>query len=156
MEDFAKSLKYVYLRINLWVLLFLESFASHSICTTVAWVTGRWVKFVDEVGSTIFNWNPDCIFATVRTIPKADLPFNFTIFHCRMSIIQPTWPVCTTSVCWHTRCWHFCTSSPHKTIPSLRELAVTQLWTVRCYVMYLSISITQVFIIIAMIGCKVK
>ena len=136
-----------------WVLLFIDFFASHLVCITVA---SRWVKFVNEVWSTIFNWNRDYIFATGRTITKADLPFNFIIFHCRMSISQPTWPVCTTSVCWHTRCWHFCTSSPHKTIPSLRELAVTQLWTVRCYVMYLSISITQVFIIIAMIGCKVK
>ena len=47
MEDFAKSLKYVYLRIILWVPLFLDFFASHPICTTVAWVTSRWVKFVD-------------------------------------------------------------------------------------------------------------
>ena len=114
MEDFAKSLKYVYLRIILWVPLFLEFFASHSICTTVAWVTSRWVKFVEEVGSTIFDWNSDCIFATVRTIPKADLPFNFTIFHCSMSIIQLTWPFCTTSVCWHTHFWQF---PPNDTIP---------------------------------------
>ena len=120
-------------------------FASHLVYTTVAWVTSWWVKFVDEVWSTIFNWNCDYIFATSRTITKADLPFYFTIFHCRLSISQPTWPVCITSVCWHTRCWHFCTSSPHKTIPSLRELAVTQLWTVNCYVTYLSITITQVF-----------
>ena len=144
------------LGINLWVLLFIEVFASHSVCTTVTWGTLRRVKFVDEVGSTIFNWNYDCISATGRTVTKADLLVNFTIFHCRMRISQPTWPVCTTSECWHTRCWHFCTSSPHKTIPSLRELVVTQLWTVRCFVTYLSISITQVFIMIALIGCKVK
>ena len=156
MEDFAKSLKYVYLRIILWVPLFLEFFASHSICTTVAWVTSRWVKFVDEVGSTIFDWNSDCIFATVRTITKADLLFNFTIFHCSMSIIQPTWPVCTTSVCWHTHFWYFCSGSSHQTILSPRELAVTQLWTVRFYVTYLSMSITQVFIMIAVIRCKRK
>ena len=156
MEDFAKSLKYVYLRIILWVPLLLEFFASHSICTTVAWVTSRWVKFVDEVGSTIFDWNSDCIFATVRTITKPDLPFNFTIFHCSMSIIQPTWPVCTTSVCWHTHFWYFCSGSSHQTILSPRELAVTQLWTVRFYVTYLSMSITQVVIMIAVIGCKRK
>ena len=156
MEDFAKSLKYVYLRIIIWVPLFLEFFASHSICTTVAWVTSRWVKFVDEVGSTIFDWNSDCIFATVRTITKADLLFNFTTFHCSMSIIQPTWPVCTTSVCWHTHFWYFCSGSSHQTILSPRELAVTQLWTVRFYVTYLSMSITQVFIMIAVIGCKRK
>ena len=131
-------------------------FASHLVCTTVAWVTSRWVKFVDEVWSTIYNWNCDYIYATGRTITKADLRFNFTIFHCRMSISQPTWPVCTTSVCCHTRCWHFCISSPHKTITSLRELAITQPWTVRCYVTYLSISITQVLKMIAVIGCKVK
>ena len=116
LEDFAKSLKYVYLRIIWWVPLLLEFFASHSICTTAAWVTSRWVKFVDEVGSTIFDWNSDCIFATVRTITKADLPFNFTIFYCSMSIIQPTWLVCTTSVCWHTHFWYFCSGSSHQMI----------------------------------------
>lgn len=151
MEE-EKSLKYEYLRIILWVPLFLEFFASHSICTTVAWVTSRWVKFVEEVGSTILDWNSDCIFATVRTITKADLPFNFTIFHCSMSIIQLTWPFCTTSVCWHTHFWYFCSGSSHQTILSPRELAVTQLWTVRFYVTYLSMSITQVFIMIAVIG----
>ena len=121
MEDFAKSLKYVYLRIILWIPLFLEFFASHSICTTGTWVSSRWVKFVDEVGSTIFDWNSDCIFATVRTITKADLPFNFIIFYCRMSIIQPTWPVCTTSVCWHTHFWYFCSGSSHQTILSPKK-----------------------------------
>ena len=102
-------------------------FASHSVCITVTWGTSRRVKFVDKVGSTIFNWNCDCIFAIGRTITKADHPVNFIIFHCRMSIIQPTWPVSTTSVCWHTRCWHFRSNSPHKTISSLWELAVTTL-----------------------------
>ena len=94
MEDFAKSLKYVYLRIILWVPLFLEFFVLHSICTTVAWLTSRWVKFGDEVGSTIFDWNSDCIFATVRTITKADLPFNFTIFHCRTTNLTSLHHIC--------------------------------------------------------------
>ena len=104
-------------------LIYWISFASHSVCTTVAWVTSKWVKFVNEVWSTSFNWNCDFIFGgniTGRTITKADLPFNFTIFHCRMSVNQPPWPIGTTSVCWHTRCWYFCSCSSHKTIPSLR------------------------------------
>ena len=33
-----------------------RKFASHSVCTTVALDTNRWmVKFVDEVGSTVLN-----------------------------------------------------------------------------------------------------
>ena len=128
-------------------------FASHSVCTTVAWGTTLWLyKFVDIVGSTVFYKNFFFVSATSRAITKADLPENFTIFHCRMSTIQPTWPVCTTSVCWHTCCGHFCSCSSHKTIPSLRELVVTQRWTDRCIVTYLSIGFTQVFIIIARIG----
>ena len=132
-------------------------FASHSVCTTVAWeTTTRWEKFVDEVRSTVFYKNTFWVSATSRAITKADLPLNFTIFHCRMSIIQPAWPVCTTSVCWRTCCWHFCSRSSHKTIPSLREFVVTQFWTGRCKVIYLSIGFTQVFIMIARISCKVK
>ena len=131
-------------------------FASHSVCSTVAWETKRWVKFVDEVRSTVFYNSNFWVFATSRAITKADLPMNFTILYCWMSTIQPAWPVCTTSVCWHTRCWHFCSCSSHKTIPSLRQLAVTHLWTVRCSITYLSIGFSQVFIIIAMIGCKAK
>ena len=128
-------------------------FALHSVCTTIAWVTTRWVfKFVDKVGSTVFYKKHSCVSATSRAITKADLPENFTIFHCRMNTIQPTWPVCTTSECWHTCCGHFCSCSSHKTIPSLRELVVTQRWTDRCIVTYLSIGFTQVFIIIARIG----
>ena len=142
---------------NLWVLLFLKIFASHSVYTTVPRVTSSWLlKFVDEVGSTVFNRNFFYVLATSRAITKADRPLNFTIFHCRVRTIQPAWPVCTTSVCWHTRCWHFCSRSSSKTIPSLRKLLVTQLWTVRCWVIHLSISITQIFIMIAMIGYKVK
>ena len=145
------------LRMNLWVLLFLKIFASHSVCTTVPRVTSNWLlKFVDEVGSTVFNRNFSFEFATTRASTKADRPLNFTIFHCRMRTMQPAWPVCTTSVCWHTRCWHFCSRSSNKTIPSLRKLLVTQLWTVRCWIIYLSISITQIFIMIAMIGYKMK
>ena len=44
-------------RINLWVLLFLEFLASHSVFTTVTWGISRKVKFVDEVGSTVFYKN---------------------------------------------------------------------------------------------------
>ena len=132
-------------------------FSSYLVCTTVAWATfNRWAKFVDEVGSTDFYRNICWEFATSRSITKADRPKNFTILHCRMSTIQPAWEVCTTSVCWHTRCWHFYSCSSHKTIPSLREWAVTQRWIDRCYVTQLSISITQVFILIARIDYKVK
>ena len=129
-------------------------FASHSVCTTVAWETTRWVfKFVDEVGSTVFYNNSYWVFATSRAITKADLPKNVTIFHCRMSTIQPAWPVCTTSVCWHTRCWHSCSCSSHKTIPSPGEWVVTQRWfKYRCIVTALSIGITQVLIIITWVG----
>ena len=135
-------------------------FTSYSVCTTVAWGTSKWWnKFVDEVGFTVFHQNPHWVFANRGykwTITKADRPLNFTIFHCRMNTIQPAWPVCTTSVCWHMRCWQFCSCSSNKTIPSLRELVVTQHWTERCNVIYLSIGFTQVFIMIARISCKVK
>ena len=132
-------------------------FASYSVCTAVAWGTTRWVKkFVDEVGSAVFYRNRCNILATGATITKADLPGNFTIFCCRMSSIQPAWPICTTSVCWHTRCWHFCSCSFHKTIPSLRKKVVTQLFSDKCCVTYLSIGLTQVTILIARIDCQVK
>ena len=129
-------------------------FTPFLVCTTVPWVTCyKWVKFVDEVGSTVFYRNLCWEFATSRSIIRADRPLNFTIFHCRMRASQPAWKVCTTSECWHTRCWYFCSCSSHKTIPSLRELVVTQPRTVRCYVTYLSTGITQVFIMKARIGC---
>ena len=69
------------------------------------------------------------LFATVAKITKADRPVNFTIFHCRISTNQPAWPVCTTSENWHTHCRHFCSCSAHKTMPSRRELDVTQHWS---------------------------
>ena len=53
--------------------------------------------FVDDEGSTVFYRDDFRVFATGGTIVKADLPVNFTFFLCRMSIIQPTEPVCTTS-----------------------------------------------------------
>ena len=147
----------MYLRINLWVLLFPDIFALHSVCTTVTHITfSRLEKFVDIVWSTVFHKNLLWVFATSRAITKADFSENFTFFHCRMSTIQPAWVDCATSECWHTRCWHFCSWSSHKTIPFLRELVVTQLWSVRCYVTYLSIGSTQVFIMITRIGYKVK
>ena len=155
-EDFAKSLQYVYLRINLWVVLFLEFFISHSVCTTEAWVTSRLEKFVDEVGSTVFYRNFFFDWAASRATRKADHPLNFTIFHWRMIIIQPAWLECSTSVTWHLCCWHFCSCSSHKAIPSLREFVVTQLWTMSCYITYPSVGFTQVFIMIARIRYKVK
>ena len=129
-------------------------FASHSVCTTVAWVTTTWLyKFVDKVGSTVFYKNIYWVIATSRAITKADLPAYFTIFHCRMSTIQPAWPVCTTSFCWHTCCGHFCSCSSNKTIPSQGEWVVTQKWSIwRCNVTALSIGVTQVLIIITWVG----
>ena len=105
---------------------FVKLLDADLVRTTVAGIA-KWgrSKFIDVKWSTILNWNFDCIFATCRTTAKADHPRNFTIFHCRMRTSQPAWPVCTTSVCWHTRCWHFCSSSSHETIPSLGEKAVT-------------------------------
>ena len=98
-----------------------------AVCGTVARITTGWTKkLVDEVGSTVFNRNLCWVFATGGTITKADLSENFTIFHCRMSTIQPPWPVCTSSECWYTRCWHFCSCSSHKTIPSPKEFG--HLW----------------------------
>ena len=90
------------------------SFASHSECSTIAWGTSRWKKFVDEVGSTVFHHNVCCVSATRRAITKADYSLNFTIFHCRMNTFQSAWPVCTTSVGWHARCWHFFPAAPAK------------------------------------------
>ena len=131
-------------------------FVSHSVCATVAWVTTRWVtKSVDEVGSTVFYWDIFWVFATSRAITKADLSANFTIFYCRMSTIQPAWPVCTTLVCWHTCCWHFCSCSSHKTIPFLREFVVTERLSIRRYCVFsVSVGITQVWVMMARIGYK--
>ena len=131
-------------------------FASYSVCATVAWATSRWAKFVDEVGFTVFHKNNFWVFAASRAIAKADAAVDFTLLHCRISTIQPARVGSTTSECWYTRCWHFCSCSSHKTIPSLRELVVTQLGNVRCFVTYLPIGITQVFVMIARIGYKVK
>ena len=142
---------------RLWILLLRKFLSAYLVCTTEARrTTRRRNKFVDIVGWAVLHINADCVFATWRTVTKADHPFNFTIFHCRMSTIQPAWPVGTTPVCWHACCWHFCSCSSHKTIPSWRELVVTQRWIDRCYVTYLSSSITEVFIMIARIGYKVK
>ena len=119
-------------------------FASHSVRATVAWGTVSYVlKVVDKVGSTVFYRSLGTEFATSRAITKADRPENFTLFHCRLSTIQPAWPVCTTSVGWHTCCWHFCSCSSHKTIPSRGEYGVTQRLSMWCSVTALSIGITQ-------------
>ena len=133
-------------------------FASHSVSTTVAWATTRCViKFVDEVGSTVLYGNRFREYATFRTIIKAHLPLNFTIFHCRMSTLQPAWPVCTTSVCWHACCWHFCSCSSHKTIPSLSEWNVAKRCTCfRCFLFCVSIGFTQVWVMLARIDYEEK
>ena len=133
------------------------SSAWHSVCTTVTHLTFKWPnKVVNKVGSTVLYRNVFGFSAFITpSFTKADLFGSFTIFNCRMGIIQPARVDCTTSVVWHPFCWHFCSSSSHKTIPSLRELFVTQLWTIRCFVTFLSIGFTQVFIMIARIRYKV-
>ena len=129
------------------------------VCTTVTQVTMRWLtKFVNKVGSTVLYRNCFCLFAfkcMLGVFAKTNRPGSFTIFHCRMSTIQPTRVGCTTSKCWYMCCWHLCSCSSYKTIPSFRELFVTQLWTVRCFVTFLSIGFTQVFIMITRIRYKV-
>ena len=88
------------------------------------------------------------VFATVVKITKADRPVNFTIFYGRISTNQPAWPVCTTSESWHTHVGIFA---------SRRELDVSQHWSrERCLMNSVSIGFTQVIIMIAKIGCRVK
>ena len=152
------------LKYNRSVLLLFHLFcyffsAWRSVCTTVTLVTYNWlIKFVNKVGSTVLDKNVFEVFAIVVLFAtKADLPVNFTIFHCRMSTIQPAWPDCTTSECWHTCCWHFCSCSSHKTIPSLREFFVTKKWSrFRRFVIFVSIGFTQVYVMKARIGYKEK
>ena len=136
----------------------LNFFASHSVCATVAGGTSRWAKkFVDEVGSTIFYMNNFLVLAALVTIIKADRSENLTIFHCRMSTIQPTWPVCTTSECLHTRCWHFRSCSSHKTIPSLLEIFVTEIHNrVIFFGTYFPVGIIKILVMVARIGYKAK
>ena len=141
------------------LLLLLFFSAWYLVCTTVAHKTLRWLaKFVNKVGSTVLYRNSVkfgvlairvvCFFVT-----KADPPGNFTIFQSRMSTIQPARVGCSTFKCWYTCCWHFCSCSSHKSIPSLGELFVTQLWAIsRCRVTALSIGLAQFFIIITQIG----
>ena len=140
------------------VVIFFFS-AWYLVCTTVAHKTLRWLaKFVDKVGSTVLYRNSVkfgvfairvvCFFVT-----KADPSWKFTIFQSRMSTIQPARVGCSTFKCWYACCWHFCSCSSHKSIPSLGELFVTQLWAIsRCRVTALSIGLAQFFIIITRIG----
>ena len=132
-------------------------FSWYLVCTTVAHETLRWLtKFVNKVGSTVLYKNSFGAFAirvSFLFVTKADRPENFTIFQSRMSTIQPARVGCSTFKCWYTCCWHFCSCSSHKTIPSLGELVVTQLWAkIRCSVTALSIGLAQFFIIITRIG----
>ena len=139
----------------MYLLITRTIFAWHSVCSTVTHITIWWPKkFVDKVRSTVYHRNILYGFTTRITITKADRPGDITIFHCRMSTIQPAWPGCTASKCGHTCCWHFCSRSSHKTIPFLRELVVTNLLVLGCYVTALSSGITQVLIMITWVGWK--
>ena len=141
---------------NLQVLhiqFFLNFLAPLLISPTVARGTNWWNQIVGRVGSTVFHKNIFVAFATSGTITKADSLGNYTIFHCRMSSHQPTWPVCTTFVCRHTRCWHFCSCSSHKTIPSLDEHIVTQRTNIDvCIVIAFPVSLCQIFVVVTTIG----
>ena len=69
--------------------------------------------------------------------------------------MQPARVGCATSERFHWRCWHFCSCSSHKTIPSL-QFPVTRLLILVSTVTAFSLKITQVFVFIARIDCKVK
>ena len=115
------------------------------------------MKFVDEIGSAVLYKNIVWVSTTGVTITEADDPANFTIFHCRMSTIQPAWPVCTTAVWFHARCWHFCSCSSRKTIPSLSETFITEIhYRVIFCGTDLSVGLSQVLVRIARISYKEK
>ena len=118
-----RSNKGKFLPCFLFFVFVIISSAWHSVCTTVAHLTIKWPnKVVNKVGSTVLYRNVFDSFAFITTSAiKADLFGSFTIFHCRTGIIQPARVDCTTSVHQHHFCCHFCSSSSHKTISSLRE-----------------------------------
>ena len=136
---------------------FLRKFLSaYSVCATVAWLTLRWpMEFVDIVGWAVLHINLGFVFAIFWKSTKADLLGNRTMFHSRMSTMQPAWPGSTTSVCCDRRCWHFCSCCSNKTIPS-KEFPVTRLFIQGSFGTAFSLKITQVFVFIAWIDCKVK
>ena len=152
--SYARALKYLYMGSPQESSYFLNFYASRSTWTTVAHTTTWWPNdIVDIEGSTVFYTN---INAAFRRTSKADLLGLFTFFHCRMMIIQPAWKVCTTVEFTHFYCRHLCSCSSHKTIPSDRELVVTQFLRMGCFVTALSIWITQFVVIDTRIGYKVK
>ena len=141
---------------RLWILLLRKLLSAFSVCATVARRTHRrLMKFVDIVGWAVLHRNWGLGFATLRLITKADLPEYFTIFHCRMGTIQPAREGCTTPVCWHTCCWHFCSCCSRKTIPSI-EFCITPRFLIGSIVTAFSFRMTQIFVFIARIDCKVK
>ena len=82
-EDFAKSLKYVY-RGSIYKFSFLEFLTSHLVFTTVTWGISRKVKFVDEVGSTVFyKYIFDChhfffLCLLHKIAPKVTMVYNYS------------------------------------------------------------------------------
>ena len=134
---------------------FFNFLAPCLISPTVAHRTFWWFnQMVDIVGSTVFHKNTIRAFATIRTITKADFPGNNTISQRWMleAFTQPAWEVCTTVVWFHTRYWHFCSSSSHKTIPSLNEHIVTQRTIGRCRVTFFSVKLCQISVVVTTIG----
>ena len=142
---------------RLWILLLRKLLSAYSVCATVARRTLRQpIKFVDIVWWAVLHRNLGIVFATHRSITKADLMENFTIFHCRMGTIQPARVSCITPVCWwHRCCWHFCSCCSRKTIPSIVSfIALPSM--IGSIVTSFSLTMTQIFVFIARIDCKVK
>ena len=136
---------------------FVKFFSSRSVCSTVPWITIKWLKkFVDKVGSAVYYRNCVPFFTTAEFIAKADRLGNFIVFHCRMSTIQPAWPVCTTSERWNTACGHFSSCRFYKTIPPFTELVITSLLTEGCCKAAFSIGITQIVIFVTCVSCEVE
>ena len=116
---------------------------------------GRLTKFVYIIGWAVLDRNLGFVAAVFWRATEVDFPVNLTTFHSRMSTMQPARAGCTTSKRCHKCCWHFCSSSSYKTIPSI-EFPVARLFIRGSMVTVFSLKITQVFVFIARINCKVK
>ena len=137
-----------------------RKFASYSVFTTIAWnTTWRMMKFVDEIGSTVLDGNLCWVFVkrglrwTILKLTVLRTSSSFSVGWAPSNQPEQSVPhlYATARVVGNFL-------PPTKTVPSLKELAVTQLWIVMCYATYPSIMIgfTQGFIMIARIGYKVK
>ena len=150
------SLRQITEKQRLWILLLRKFLSAYSVCATVARLTpGRLTKFVYIIGWAVLDRNLGFVAAVFWRATEVDFPVNLTTFHSRMSTMQPARAGCTTSKRCHKCCWHFCSSSSYKTIPSI-EFPVARLFIRGSMVTVFSLKITQVFVFIARINCKVK